>query len=190
MTAAERNYDTHDGELLTIIEAFKAWRHYLEGSQHKIEIHTDHKNLCRFLSTKHLTQRQVRWAEWLAPFWIEILHRKGASNPADGLSRRPDYEEPDRTTPARADLTNQRILQRLQNQIDGKAERYPTHLMGNAVLDTDPLIPCRYPQVMTTLEESGTDRSLLDCISDAYPTDPRAQQVVMSMGAPREEQPD
>jgi hypothetical protein len=32
MTAAERNYDTHDGELLAIIEAFKAWRHYLEGS--------------------------------------------------------------------------------------------------------------------------------------------------------------
>jgi hypothetical protein len=62
--------------------------------------------------------------------------------------------------------------------------------MGNAVLDTDPPTPCRYPRVMTTLEESGTDRSLLDRISDAYPTDPRAQQVVMSMGAPREEQPD
>jgi hypothetical protein len=61
--------------------------------------------------------------------------------------------------------------------------------MGNAVLDTDPPMPCRYPQVMTTLEESGTDWSLLDRISDAYPTDPRAQQVVMLMGAPHEEQP-
>jgi hypothetical protein len=47
----------HDGELLAIIEAFKAWCHYLEGSRHEIEIHTDHENLRRFLSTKHLTRR-------------------------------------------------------------------------------------------------------------------------------------
>jgi hypothetical protein len=60
MIAAERNYDMYNGELLAIIEVFKAWRYYLEGSQHKIKIYTDHKNLCWFLSTKHLTQRQVR----------------------------------------------------------------------------------------------------------------------------------
>ena len=29
---AEQNYDTHDKELLAIFEAFKHWRHYLEGS--------------------------------------------------------------------------------------------------------------------------------------------------------------
>ena len=32
MIAAETRYETHDGELLTIVEAFKTWRHYLKGS--------------------------------------------------------------------------------------------------------------------------------------------------------------
>jgi hypothetical protein len=32
MNPAERNYDTHDGELLAVVEAFKHWRYYLEGA--------------------------------------------------------------------------------------------------------------------------------------------------------------
>ena len=32
MIPAETRYETHDGELLAIVEAFKTWRHYLEGS--------------------------------------------------------------------------------------------------------------------------------------------------------------
>ncbi|EEB88915.1 hypothetical protein MPER_13056, partial [Moniliophthora perniciosa FA553] len=37
--AAELNYDTHDKELLAIFEAFKTWRHYLEGSGSPIDVH-------------------------------------------------------------------------------------------------------------------------------------------------------
>ena len=33
---AERNYETHDSELLAIVEAFRKWRHYLWDSQHEI----------------------------------------------------------------------------------------------------------------------------------------------------------
>ena len=32
MTPTETRYKTHDGELLAIVELFKAWEHYLEGS--------------------------------------------------------------------------------------------------------------------------------------------------------------
>ena len=32
MIPAETRYETHNGELLAIVEAFKTWRHYLEGS--------------------------------------------------------------------------------------------------------------------------------------------------------------
>ncbi|KAF8826377.1 hypothetical protein HHX47_DHR5000216 [Lentinula edodes] len=62
--AAELNYDTHDKELLAIFEAFKAWRHYLEGSGDPVDIVTNHKNLEYFSTTKILTCRQVCWSEY------------------------------------------------------------------------------------------------------------------------------
>ncbi len=58
----ETRYETHDGELLTIVEAFKTWKHYLEGCKHEIHVLTDHNNLQRFMDTKSLSSRQVRWA--------------------------------------------------------------------------------------------------------------------------------
>lgn len=60
MIGAELNYDTHDKELMAIHEAFKTWRHYLEGSVLPIDVVTDHKNLEYFSTTKLLTRRQTR----------------------------------------------------------------------------------------------------------------------------------
>jgi len=56
----ELNYDVHDKELLVIFEAFRSWRHYLEGSASPIDVVTDHKNLEYFSTTKVLTRRQAR----------------------------------------------------------------------------------------------------------------------------------
>ena len=58
-TAVELNYDTHDKELLAIFEAFKIWRHYLEGPAYPINIVIDYKNLEYFSTNKVLTQRQA-----------------------------------------------------------------------------------------------------------------------------------
>jgi hypothetical protein len=33
LTEPERNYDIYDKELLAIIKALDAWRHYLEGAE-------------------------------------------------------------------------------------------------------------------------------------------------------------
>ena len=55
MILAETRYETHDGELLAIIEAFKTWHHYLESCKHEVFILTDHNNLCRFMDTKSLS---------------------------------------------------------------------------------------------------------------------------------------
>ena len=60
MIPAETRYETYDGELLAIIEVFKTWRHYLEGSQHEVFVLTDHNNLYRFIETKSLSSKQVR----------------------------------------------------------------------------------------------------------------------------------
>lgn len=59
LSAPELNYDTHDKELLAIFEAFKTWRHYLEGSALPVDVVTDHKNLEYFSTTKLLTRRQA-----------------------------------------------------------------------------------------------------------------------------------
>jgi hypothetical protein len=59
------NYDVHDKELFAIFEAFRIWRHYLDGSARPVDVVTDHKNLEYFSTTKILNRRQARWAEYL-----------------------------------------------------------------------------------------------------------------------------
>ena len=49
---AETNYDVHDKELTATYNAFKHWRHYLEGAGTSIDIVTDHRNLQYFSTTK------------------------------------------------------------------------------------------------------------------------------------------
>ena len=90
-TAPELNYDTHDKELLAIFEAFRVWRHYLEGSGIPIDVVTDHKNLEYFSTTKVLTRRQARWSEYLAQFNLVICFRPGRlGTKPDSLTRRWD----------------------------------------------------------------------------------------------------
>ena len=91
LTGAELNYDTHDKELLAIFEAFRTWRHYLEGSGIPIDVVTDHKNLEYFATSKVLTRRQARWSEFLSQFNMVIRFRPGklGAKP-DALTRRWD----------------------------------------------------------------------------------------------------
>jgi hypothetical protein len=85
------NYDTHDKELLAIHEAFRQWRHYLEGSPHPIDVVTDHKNLEYFATTKLLSRRQARWSEFLSAFNLVIRFRPGKlGTKPDSLTRRLD----------------------------------------------------------------------------------------------------
>jgi len=90
-TAVELNYDTHDKELLAIFEAFKIWRHYLEGPAYPIDVVTDHKNIEYFSTTKVLTQRQVQWSKYLSQFNLVIRFRPGhLGTKPDALTRRWD----------------------------------------------------------------------------------------------------
>lgn len=93
MTAAERNYEIHDWEMLGIIRALEEWRHWLEGLPKSFEIVTDHKNLQYWTDARNLTRRQARWAIWLSRFDFRLLHKAGKSNVlADALSRLGDKE--------------------------------------------------------------------------------------------------
>jgi hypothetical protein len=89
---AEINYKIHDKELLAIVDSFKAWQRYLEGSLHMVQVFTDYKNLEYFMTTKVLNRRQACWAQELASVDFKIYYRKGTSNgKPDALSRHPEY---------------------------------------------------------------------------------------------------
>ena len=64
MTPAECNYPVHDKELLAVIAATREWRPELRSTE-KFEVATDHKNLEYFKKKQRLSERQVRWMEYL-----------------------------------------------------------------------------------------------------------------------------
>ena len=98
MIPAETRYETHNGELLAIVEVFKTRRHYLESCKHEVLVLTNHNNLCRFMERKSLSSCQVWWAQelWWYYFWIDYCQGK-ANGAADALfcflQRNKDEEE-------------------------------------------------------------------------------------------------
>ena len=115
MILAKTRYETHDGELLAIVEAFKTWKHYLEGSWHEVLVLTDHNNLRRFMDTKSLSSRQVRWAQELSRYHFRIDYRQGKANgAANALSQYPQRSAEEEET-LRAE--NIKILHRLQSSL-------------------------------------------------------------------------
>jgi RNase H-like domain found in reverse transcriptase len=87
----ELNYDTHDKELMAIYEVFKAWRHYLEGTEVPIDVVTDHKNLEYFCTTRILSRRQAWWSTFLSEFNMVIRFRPGhLRTKPDALTHWPD----------------------------------------------------------------------------------------------------
>jgi hypothetical protein len=72
----EKNYVTHDLELVAIVHALKMWRHYLMGK--RFELRTNHNNGLKYLFDQpNLNARQARWLEFLCEFDFEIKHIKG-----------------------------------------------------------------------------------------------------------------
>src|SRR5260221_11532857 len=85
-----------------MFEVFKNWHHFLEGSGEVINTVTNHKNLEYFMTSKKLSCRQARWAEFLAQFNMRVHFRPGrlGSKP-DALTRRWDlYTDRDGQEPA------------------------------------------------------------------------------------------
>src|SRR6266436_2753337 len=106
LQGAEKNYNTHNKELLAVFEAFKNWQHFLEGSAKVIDMVTDHKNLEYFTSSKKLLRHQARWAEFLGQFNMKVQFRPGrlGSKP-DMLTCRWDvYMEGDNPEPTATNI--------------------------------------------------------------------------------------
>ena len=76
---------------------------------------TDHNNLRRFMETKSLSFRQVRWAQELSRYHFRIDYCQGKANgAADALSQYPERSTEEEET-LRAE--NVKILHRLQSSL-------------------------------------------------------------------------
>ena len=91
-SAAERNYQIYDRELMAIVRGLEAWRHLILGANFPVRVLTDHKNLLYFRSPNRLNPRQARWGLLLSEFNLELEHSPGRNLVGpDSLSRRPDH---------------------------------------------------------------------------------------------------
>ena len=85
---AEKNYPTHDKEMLAIVDCLKRWEPQLSGLH--FEVLTDHAPLTHWKTQRDLSPRQIRWNETLSRFDFDIHHIPGIANSAaDALSRYP-----------------------------------------------------------------------------------------------------
>ncbi|MBW0550697.1 hypothetical protein O181_090412 [Austropuccinia psidii MF-1] len=80
----ELNYEIHDKELLGIVWTLKHWRAFLLSLSSPFEVLTNHSSLQYFMSSKVLTCRQARWAEFLSEFHFSIIYRPGQPSYCSG----------------------------------------------------------------------------------------------------------
>jgi len=103
MKPAETRYAPHEQELLSLVYACRAWRHYLHNG-HPFTVLSDHQSLRFFTTQPILSARQARWKDLLAEFDFTIRYIEGPKNVvADALSRRADH------APNAADAIEQRL---------------------------------------------------------------------------------
>nr|GEW34951.1 putative reverse transcriptase domain-containing protein [Tanacetum cinerariifolium] len=152
----EKNYTTHDLELVAVVFALKMWRHYLYDT--KCVMFTDHMSLQHILDQKELNMRQHRWLELLSDYDYEICYHLGKANVvADSLSRKErikplrvearkeeNYGTEDlggmiKNLEPRADGTLNLFVQILNAQVEArKEENYGTEDLGGMIKNLEP----------------------------------------------------
>lgn len=135
---AEANYNIHDKELLAIIKCVKEWSSELRGLSKPFVILTDHKNLEPFTTKRLLSERQVRWMEFLSQYNFILKHRPGCQAIIpDALSRR-EQDKP-------SDATDQRVVERERTVL-------PKELWSNVnAIQTHPKTPFLDDEILSNL---------------------------------------
>ncbi|MCO5612729.1 hypothetical protein L7F22_066998 [Adiantum nelumboides] len=88
LNSQERGLGVYEKELISVIHALQSWKHYLLGTA--FVIYTDHQSIRYFMTLTKLSEKQMRWANFLSQFHFHIAHVAGKKNQvADALSRRP-----------------------------------------------------------------------------------------------------
>jgi transposase InsO family protein len=94
LSETQRNYQIYDRELMAIVLAFEAFRHYLIGHPLPVEVWTDHANLQYFRESQKLNRQQACWLTQLQDYDYTLHHIPGKANSkADILSRRAGFDK-------------------------------------------------------------------------------------------------
>ena len=68
----------YEKELFAIWHALDSWKHYFLGTP--FNLHIDHQSLKYFLMQTKLSDKQMRWANFLSQFNFHIAHIVGKHN--------------------------------------------------------------------------------------------------------------
>jgi hypothetical protein len=75
---------------LAVIHGLRCWRHLLRNTSSLVLVITDHANLQYYQEPQKIGPRVNGYIAELADYHIQLVYKPGATNQADGLSRRPD----------------------------------------------------------------------------------------------------
>ena len=84
----ERVLGIYEKELLAIIHALSSWKHYLVDTPFIIQ--TDHQSIKYFMTQTKISNKQMRWVNFLSQFHFHIARSSSKHNQlTDALSCRP-----------------------------------------------------------------------------------------------------
>ena len=88
LNSPQSHYPTWEQELLALLLAMEAWRHYLLPIS--FQARTDHNGLKYLKTQKNLKERQWHWVNKFSEYQFDLQYRPGQNMvPPDALSRRP-----------------------------------------------------------------------------------------------------
>jgi len=93
-TQTKQNYPIYDREFLGVMRGLRCWSHLLKGTTIPVLVYTDHANLRYYREPHKIGPRVAGYLPEREQYNILLEYKPGATNRADALSRRPDYEGP------------------------------------------------------------------------------------------------
>jgi Integrase zinc binding domain/RNase H-like domain found in reverse transcriptase len=91
-SAAEQNDPIYDREFLAIMHGLRHWSYLLKGTEIPVLVFTDHANLRYYRDPRKIGPRIAGYLPERAQYNMLLEYKPGATNRADALSCRPDYE--------------------------------------------------------------------------------------------------
>ena len=78
LKAHDKNYPTHDLDLVVVVFELKIWTHYLHDFY--LDVFTNHKSLQFVFTKKEVNLRQRRWLEFLNDYDMSVHYHPGKAN--------------------------------------------------------------------------------------------------------------